>query len=204
MDVSSPILDVIPGHRGAILAALTSLATGKVTGRQLAGYADVPVTTTHRILSELVASGIVHAETIGSATIYQLNRRHLAADAIIELASIRTKLAEQLQKELRRFQVSPIAGWLFGSTARGDGTRASDIDIALVAPDGVDIDNDPWTGDVALLSVSVASMTGNVPHIDSYTPAEFRRVSHGGFAASLQAEGLELVHGGHVAVLVGR
>ena len=110
--MSSPILDVIPGHRGAILAALTSLTTGKVTGRQLAGYADVPVTTTHRILNELVEAGIVHAEVIGSSTIYQLNRRHLAAHAIIELAGIRTKLAKQIQDELGRFQVPPIAGWL--------------------------------------------------------------------------------------------
>ena len=202
--MTSPILDVIPGHRGAILAALTSLTTGKVTGRQLAGYADVPVTTTHRILNELVEAGIVHAEVIGSSTIYQLNRRHLAAHAIIELAGIRTKLAKQIQDELGRFQVPPIAGWLFGSTARGDGTRVSDIDIALVAPDGVDVNAQPWAGNVALLSVSVAGMTGNIPHIDSYTPAEFRKVSHGGFAASLQAEGLELVPGGLVAVLVRR
>lgn len=203
MNVSSPILDVIPGHRGAILAALTSLTTGKVTGRQLAAYTDVPVTTTHRILTELVTAGIVHAEDVGSSTLYQLNRRHLAAAAIIELAGIRTKLAKQIQDELQRFKLPPIGGWLFGSTARGDGTRSSDIDIALVARDGVDVNDEPWATDVALLSVNVAWMTGNVPHIDSYTPSEFRQVSHGGFAATLQAEGLELVSGGHLAVLVG-
>ncbi|MGD9754121.1 MAG: nucleotidyltransferase domain-containing protein [Acidimicrobiia bacterium] len=204
MNVSNPILDVIPGHRGTILAALAALTSGRVTGRQLAAHAGVPVTTTHRVLTELVDAGIVHAENVGASTLFHLNRSHLAAHAIIELASIRVTLAEQIQSAVHDFSYPPIAGWLFGSTARGDGTGASDIDIALVAPHGTDTDAPPWADDVAQLAATVHAITGNPVHIDSYTPAEFRKVSGGGFAATLQAEGIELVHGGDTAALASR
>lgn len=50
---------------------------------------------------------------------------------------------------------------LFGSAARGDGGPGSDIDVLVVRPDDVDIDDTRWRQELSELATDVRGWTGN-------------------------------------------
>ena len=130
MDLARPILDVVPGVRGEILATLARLSEPS-TGRQIERAAGQPHSSTARVLDDLVDAGLVVCTTIGRDNTYRLNPDHVAAPAIIALATLRGELVDRLCTTLSR-HVDVVAAWLFGSAARGDGNRRSDIDILIV------------------------------------------------------------------------
>ena len=192
--MSAPILDVVPGPRGLVLTALTRL-TGQCTGRSLAAQAGVPTATTARILADLVDAGVVEAIPAGRATLYSLNREHLTARAISELAGLRFDLVAEIRKQIKTWVVPPIAGWLFGSTARGDGDRDSDIDLLLVAPDTRDTDH--WERQVGELAEQIERQTGNPVQIVEHTPESFLalKAARSPLTRALRVEGIELIDG---------
>jgi predicted nucleotidyltransferase len=67
--------------------------------------------------------------------VYQLNREHLAADAIVALADQWATLLQRIKDYLAEWNPEPVSACLFGSAARGEAGVASDIDLLLVAPD---------------------------------------------------------------------
>lgn len=196
MNVGAPILDVVPGARGRVLATLTTRVTGRVTGREVARRAAVSATTTQRILDDLVDAGIVTAERLGSATGYQLNRRHVVAGALAELARARLNLLDAIKAVLADWAVQPVAGWLYGSTARADGDRHSDIDVLLVAPDQVD--DETWGRQIGELGLLIQELTGNHAEIVEHTRASLLELQRAGspFVVRLHADGLDLVEDG--------
>jgi predicted nucleotidyltransferase len=191
MNVSAPILDVVPGPRGLVLTALARL-TGLCTGRSLAAQAGVPTAT---ILADLVDAGVVEATPAGRATLYSLNREHLTARAISELAGLRFDLVSGIKDQLADWDLAPVAGWLFGSTARGDGHRDSDIDLLLVAPDTAN--RDRWERQVGALADHVERQTGNPVQIVEHTRASFLALeaARSSLTNALRVEGIELVDG---------
>jgi predicted nucleotidyltransferase len=62
-----------------------------------------------------------------------------------------TQLAEDAGRAARAEQV-----WIFGSQARGDATAGSDLDLALILPDGVD-------GRAALRAALRATLDRKIP-----------------------------------------
>ena len=166
MDVGQPVTDVIPGARGAVLAALARLHTPR-TGRQLARDARRPPSSTARILDDLVEAGIVLRVTHGRDNTYELNHEHLAAAAITALASLRGELVTRLREHMSSHP-EIVAAWLFGSAARGDGSRTSDLDVLVVFSGDVDesvvgelaADARMWTGNpVQVVEHSVESLS---------------------------------------------
>jgi predicted nucleotidyltransferase len=130
VDVARPILDVVPGVRGEILATLARLSAPS-TGRQIERAAGQPHSSTVRVLDDLVDAGLVVRTIIGRDNTYRLNPDHVAAPAILALASLRGELVNRLCTTLSEHR-DVVAAWLFGSAARGDGNRRSDIDILIV------------------------------------------------------------------------
>ena len=122
--------DVVPGVRGAVLATLARLSEPR-TGRQIARASDQAQSSTARVLDDLVDAGLVLRATIGRDNTYCLNPEHVAADAICVLAGWRGKLVDRLLRTVSRHP-DVVAAWLFGSAARGDGNRSSDIDLLVV------------------------------------------------------------------------
>ena len=114
MNVSAPLLDIVPGPRGLLLTALVRL-TGSCTGRELAAQAGVPTATTARILADFVDVGLVEASPAGRALLYQLRREHLLAKALGELSGVRFDLVGALRNALEGWQEPAVAAWLFGS-----------------------------------------------------------------------------------------
>lgn len=128
MNVAHPVVSVVPSLHGPVLAVLarTSAPLRQADVHRLAAtgsYSGV-----RKVLHQLVEHGVAEAVPGG----YRLNRDHLAADAIVELASIHGLLAERLRQWAAGHEGVEFIG-LFGSVARRDGDETSDIDVLVVA-----------------------------------------------------------------------
>jgi len=195
MNLSEPATSVLPELRASILTTLAGAEDG-LTGRGLASLAGTSVTSTARVLDRLVRGGLVHRVEIGSARLYRLNRDHLAASAVLDLADIRSRLLAKLTDQVRSFEVRPVTALLFGSAARGDGDETSDIDLLLVRPDDTDEDDPAWAGDLRQLAARVRAWTGNTANVLDYGETELRATltEDRQFARALRRDGIHL-HG---------
>ncbi|MGH8999012.1 MAG: nucleotidyltransferase domain-containing protein [Acidimicrobiia bacterium] len=189
MDLARPYADVLPGPRGAALAALAALEK-PVTVRALAREATVSPQGALRLVNELAGAGLVTVEPAGRALMVALNRDHLAVEAIVALLSIRSRLVGRLREKLA---VWPgLAGaWLFGSAARGDGGAESDIDVLMV---GDKVDSEAWDRATARLADQVQRWTGNPLQLVEHTRESFSQLvkRRNRLIASLRREGIAL------------
>ena len=193
MNVGAPILDVVPGARGQVLLALCQSMRG-ASGREIARRAGLPASTTSGVLADLVESGIVLHELLANSYGYQLNSKHVLADAIIDMAAAHVILAKKIKEYVSEWAIQPTAGWLYGSTARGDGDRQSDVDLFFVWP-ASGFDDDAWDEQVGALILQVNQLTGNYVQvaqhgIDTFLGLERDQSS---FTANLRVEGIDLV-----------
>lgn len=194
MDVSNPIRSVIPSVHGDVLAVLAR-TDAPLTGRGIAGLIDgVSPAGVQKALVALTEAGVVLVERHPPANLYRLNRSHLAADAIVELASIRSRLLSAMREHLGSWRPRPWGAWLFGSAARGDGSVGSDIDVLIVRPDRVsELDHD-WTAQVERFVADVSAWTGNPCAVVEYSRTEFDELLASGsrLATDLRADALTL------------
>jgi predicted nucleotidyltransferase len=163
--MSHPISTVVPTLDGPVLAVL-SRTSQPLTGRKVHQLASGGSETgTRRVLRRLAGTGLVTTTEVGSAIQYALNRDHLAAAAVLELANLRQKLIQRIRDAIEEeWSARPIHASLFGSTARGDGDLQSDVDL-LVVHGSTDLPPD-WADQVSSLGEQVHSWTGN--HLQTY------------------------------------
>lgn len=194
MNLSAPILDVSPGARGLILQALCRSEAG-VTGRELARRAGLPVSTAAGVLADLVQTGIVDLQPRSNGNGYSLNEEHLLAEPIKAMAQVLLHLTEKIRARVRDWPLQPIAGWLYGSAARGDGGRPSDVDLFFVLSN--DDDEDLWEEQFAQLIDRVNRLTGNEVHVLPHKLDSFLELERAGspFTANLRVDGIDLVDG---------
>src|SRR5690242_18190892 len=113
----------------AALLRVLAGADEQFTGRELARLAGVSHAHAAKVGDRLAGHGVVTVEEHGAANLVRLNREHLAADAVVALALLRSRLRELLAAELGEWSLPAVSASLFGSAARGDGDIASDLDI---------------------------------------------------------------------------
>lgn len=193
MNVASPITDVLPGARGRVLGTLAQLET-PVTVRSLAGFADVSPQAALTCVNELRAAGIVHAERAGRALLVALNRQHLAAEPVLLLATLRSRLVDRLRLELAGWP-RLTAAWLFGSVARGDGGSESDVDVLLVAD--CEPDDPEWSAATGTLRESIRGWTGNEAELVEHTQTSLARLvaENNPLIDGLRSDGIPLTSG---------
>jgi hypothetical protein len=153
MHVVTPTLD------GDVLSVLAG-AQAEFTGRQvhsLVGHSSPE--GVRRALKRLVLEGVVDERQAGRANLYALNREHLAASSIEQLAHLRAQLLGRLRDEIAGWAVAPTVAALFGSVARGDSGPHSDLDLFFVRPAGAD--EDAWERQIATLATRATRWTGN-------------------------------------------
>lgn len=160
MDVSRPYGVISHPLDGSVLYVLTGTMEG-LTGRRVAELAGKTQEGTRKALSRLVETGIVERQEAGSAILYRLNRRHLAAPAVEQLADLRNTLIRQLTATLEAWHPPPLQASMFGSAARGDGDAQSDIDLFLVRPALVGADDQAWREQIERLPIDIHEWTGN-------------------------------------------
>lgn len=156
MDVSDPILSVVPSLHGPVLAVLarTRGPLRQTDVHKLAAtgsYSGV-----RKVLHQLVEHGV--AEEVPGG--FRLNRDHLAAEAIVELASLHGRLAERLRLWADDHEAVEFIG-LFGSVARRDGDETSDIDVLVLA----ELDSEPRSALRDELTNLLTRWTGNDGHV---------------------------------------
>lgn len=173
MELHRPLRVVTPTVDGDVLAVLARAEaefTPPQVHRLIGHRSEAGV---RKALERLVEQGVVDHRVAGRAGLYQLNRGHLAAAAITELASLREELILRLRERLDGWEVVANYAALFGSAARGDMHVGSDIDLFLVRPDAADEDG-PWQAQIAELQRDVTRWTGNDARVLEYSTAECR------------------------------
>ena len=108
MDLSMPLAVVTPTLDAAVLHALAA-TTARASGAQVhrmagAGSPD----GVRKVLTRLVVQGIVLADEYPNATLYLLNRDHVAAEAIVALTRLRTPIIERITDALSRWSPWPL------------------------------------------------------------------------------------------------
>lgn len=195
MNLSEPALSVIPSVTGSVLAALAR-STESMSGRAL--EERLKPKASHRGVQEalrrLVEAGIVHRVDKGGAALYSLNRAHLAASAIGQLARLRDELLNRMRNAISEWTVSPHASVLFGSLARGEGGPESDIDLLIIRPDLVERTNTRWRDQLVELNKDVWEWTGNPLRVIELSEAELQSESKMGeaYLDSASREGITL------------
>jgi predicted nucleotidyltransferase len=170
MDLSNPLAVVTPTLDAAVLQALAA-TTGWATGahvHRLAGTgSDDGV---RRVLARLADQGIVLADQHSHATLYLLNRDHVAADAIVSLTRLRAVIIDRIKGALESWSPVPVHASLFGSFARGEATADSDIDLLVITDPKVNPDK--TTEAVDRLAADIRKWTGNSVQIIDRNPDE--------------------------------
>lgn len=180
MDVSNPMADVVPSAHGPVLAVLASTTT-PLTGRAIAELTQPRVSQPRvaSILNELAEAGLANRTPAGSASLFSLNREHLAADPIEALASLRTRLWERMAEHASGWTHEPDAVVVYGSAARGDGDSTSDIDLLVIRPTAID-DEEDWHHDLTDFADQVTRWTGNPCEILDRSSEELRSMAAAG------------------------
>jgi predicted nucleotidyltransferase len=170
MQLNRPLATITPTLDGDVLAVLAQHEVTFTTGqlrRILDRYSEEGI---RKVLLRLVRQGIVQSTRIGGAYAYELNREHLAAGPIIQLAQLPQRLLKQIEEYLQNWDPRPLYAAVFGSAARGTMTDQSDIDILLVRADDAAVDN--WDTQVSALASDISRWTGNDARPLEYTVSE--------------------------------
>ena len=191
MNLAQPFELVTPTLDGDLLAVLaraeSSFTIGQIAG--LVGHASV--SGLRKALGRLSRQGIVSAQRTPAAVLYSLNRRHLAAEAILFLANLRTHLIERMATDMRQWPTPPAYAALFGSAARGDMSPESDIDTFVLRPRQVAVEDKAWRDGVDSFTAKVASWTGNDVRIFEVGVSDVNAADP--LIKAVAAEGLTLV-----------
>jgi predicted nucleotidyltransferase len=170
MNIGRPLATVTPTVDGDVLSVLAQNGATFTPGslrRLLGRYSEAGI---RNVLMRLTEQGIVHADRVGNAVTYRLNRDHLAAGPIIELAHLQRTLLTRIEEHLAGWSVPPVYAAVFGSSTRGEMTSSSDLDLLLVRPD--DASQTTWGEQVAELSRAVSAWTGNDTRALEFTSSE--------------------------------
>lgn len=133
MDFGEPFGGLLPGPRGAVLAALLRTGT-PLTGRRVHALVSDrhSLGAVQQALRDLNRLGLITTETIGRAGVHRINESHVSIGPLRELVSPIDMLTRVVSESVRDVE----AVLLFGSVARGEAQAGSDIDLVVVAPAG--------------------------------------------------------------------
>jgi predicted nucleotidyltransferase len=160
VDFSQPVRALVPGVQGRLLAALAETTAG-LNLRTLARVAGVSIAQASRVLSGLVELGVVERTDVPPAALFTLVREHVAARPIVDLVEARERLLDEMGRIAAALPVSPESVIVFGSLARGEAGRASDIDAVVVRPADRDEDDETWSSSIDRWRRAVRRASGN-------------------------------------------
>ena len=197
MDWSRPVSAVVPGLDGAVLRALW-VRPDELSGAQVHRVAHTGSPEgIRRALARLVQQGMVTRRGSGSAAWYRINTDHVCWPAVEGLFAaldpwreLRRRVEDLLRDTVRDDAVREEVGVaVVGSTARGDGTAADDLDLLLVVPDRLE----RWITEELLdrLHRDVLRWTGNDADVHVRTPAQLVADSTGPARPALERWALD-------------
>lgn len=158
MELQNPMRVVTSAVDGEVLAVLARAEHEFTvsTLETMIGSRSAP--GIRKALARLVEQGIVRRRTVGRTHAYGLNRNHLGAPAVIELASLRQMLIERIRSTLELWPEPPVYAAIFGSAARATMRADSDIDLFVIRPADATAQ---WQADLDQLQTAITEWTGN-------------------------------------------
>ena len=163
MNFGEPFGGLMPGARGAVLAALLRTGT-PLTGRRIHALVDNhSLGAVQQALRDLERLGVISTETIGRAGAHRINENH---EAIAPLRALASPI-EMLTRVVRDTASDVEAVIVFGSVARGEAHQDSDIDLAVIAAEA-------WEGRAHLQQL-VHERLGNDCDVLHLTREQFTR-----------------------------
>ena len=133
MNLSKPLTAISPGVDADVLVVLAG-STMPRSGREMARHSGRSNTGVQHVLDRLVDHGLVNRAEVGRTYLYSLNRDHLLAPVVEQMADVRAELIRRLRDAIDGWAIPAVHASLFGSAARGDGNARSDIDLLIVLP----------------------------------------------------------------------
>lgn len=160
VDFREPVQAMIPGAQGRILAVVCQ-TSAELNLRTIARLSGVSVAQASRVMPALVDLGLVERREAPPSALFKLVPDHVAARAVTALADARRTVLEEVGENASRLSVAPLSVIVFGSFARGEADHASDLDIVLVRPAGVDGEDAQWRTAIDAWVEMVRRLTGN-------------------------------------------
>ncbi len=160
MDFVHPVQAVIPGTQGRVLAVLAE-ATAELNLRTVARLAGISAAQASRVLPGLVELGLVERREVPPSSLFRLNPDNIAAQFVSELSRSHVTALERIGGAARDLPIPPASIIVFGSFARREADRHSDIDALIIRPDDVPEDDVAWATGVEQWREHVRAITGN-------------------------------------------
>jgi predicted nucleotidyltransferase len=174
MRLQHPLEIVTPTLDGDVLGVLAGadewFAVQTINGL-IPGRSDEGI---RRTLKRLVSVGIVEELAVSRAHLYRLNREHLGAEPILQLATLKQTFFARLNASMSEWDINPMYACIFGSAARELMTDESDIDLFVIKPDSGPPSH--WDAQVDALTVRASLWIGAEVRPLLYTESEIRRL----------------------------
>jgi hypothetical protein len=171
MELSNPLRSVVPTVDADVLSVLAR-SHAPLTGLRVQQLAGRSYGQVRAVLHRLVVHGLVLHERHGSTTSYVLNRDHLLAGPVEEMAGATAALEVEIRDMVDGWPLPPSAMLVFGSFARRDGDESSDLDLLLVRPPDVEADEPRWIVQREALVQTVERRSGNRAQIVELSTSE--------------------------------
>ncbi|MCL1693699.1 MAG: nucleotidyltransferase domain-containing protein [Actinomycetia bacterium] len=171
MDWENPLRSIAATVDADVLEVLAG-THASVTGNQLARLAGRSYAQVSAVVRRLTEEGIVLVEQHGRTYSYRLNRSHVLAPGLLDILSAPSRIENEIRELVRAWDLPPDTVALFGSAARREAVRQSDVDLLVVRPDGIDLENDVWRGQLGDLALIIEERSGNRVQLVEITRAE--------------------------------
>lgn len=160
MDFREPVQAVIPGAQGRILSFI-SQTSAELNLRTIARLSGVSIAQASRVMPALVGLGLVERREAPPSALFKFVAEHVAARAVTALVDARRTVLDELKASASGLAVQPTSVIVFGSFARGDADRSSDVDILIIRPSDVAEDDAQWRASIDRCVEWVRRLTGN-------------------------------------------
>ena len=160
MDFVHPVEAVIPGVQGRVLAVLVE-TTAELSLRTLARLAGASLAQASRVPPGLVELGLVERREVPPSSQFRLVRSNVGARAVIDLARSRNSVLDSIGVRAAALPIPPASVIVFGSFARGEAGRESDVDVVVIRPDEISEDDEDWSTSIESWRNDATATAGN-------------------------------------------
>jgi predicted nucleotidyltransferase len=156
-------------------------------------------------MPSLVELGIVDRREAPPSALFRFVPDNIAARAVSALAGARKTVLEEIAGAAGDLIPEPASVIVFGSFARAEAVRGSDLDVVVVRADGIEEEDARWRESMAAWSDGLRRLTGNAVDVVEVSPPDAIRFlrSRKPLWLDVQRDGVA-VFGADVAELKGR
>jgi predicted nucleotidyltransferase len=204
VDFKRPVEAVVPGAQGRILAVLVE-TSAELNLRTIARLSDVSIAHVSRVLPVLVDLGMVERRDVPPSALFRFVPENMASRVVARLADARRTVLGELGETASKLDPAPSSVVVFGSFARGEADRESDIDVVVVRPAAVDEEDPAWRAGVDGWTDHAQRLAGNHVELLEVSDVEAARLlrSSKQLWLDIQRDGI-VVHGRSIDDLRGR